>query len=516
VTDAVPKILGRYEIQEEIGRGMMGVVYRALDPALGRTVALKTVRLSFSIPEGEREVFEKRFLAEARIAAGLSHPGIVVVHDVGRDEQSATLFIALEYLQGRSLSQLIADGGPMDWREALRLTARIAHALHHAHAQGIVHRDIKPANIMVLPSGDPKIMDFGIAKVPTSQLTGAGEFFGTPLYMSPEQARGEAVDGRSDLFSLGSVLYILLTGQRAFDAANVPAILAKVAQQDPPLPSALDERLPRLLDYLVGRALAKDPGDRYPDGQSFAEDIEDVLAGQSPRHLAGWIAPERAEGTWVSLTPLEASATPETADLPSEVRPPRGTAPQPRRAAPPADESSLVMRISDRMGRRGFFALGALLAAGIVVALLLPRRPAPEPSPEPSVAAKPSAEPSPQATPRSFLGALFNRDPAHLEVVFEHSLRSGKLKLWVDEDAVLEEDLSSRIIRKIGPVRVRKGVFKKVLDLSPGEHTIKVQVQGDDFSGSSHIKGSFESGGTRRLDVSRGGLLKKDLSLDWL
>src|SRR5262249_12848589 len=161
-----PQLLGRYEIQEEIGRGMMGVVYRATDPALGRTVALKTVRLAFSIPGVDRDTFEKRFLAEARVAAGLSHPGIVVVHDMGRDAATGTLFIALEHLQGRTLAETAPEGQALEWREALRITARLAEALHHAHAQGVVHRDVKPANVMVLPSGEPKIMDFGIAKVP--------------------------------------------------------------------------------------------------------------------------------------------------------------------------------------------------------------------------------------------------------------------------------------------------------------------------------------------------------------
>ena len=171
---------------------MMGVVYRALDPALGRSVALKTVALSFAIADDERASFEQRFMAEARVAAGLSHPGIVVVHDVGRDAASGMLYIALELLDGRTLADMVAGGGPLDPAEALRITARVAEALSHAHAKGIVHRDIKPANIMVLPSGEPKIMDFGIAKVPTSQLTAAGQFFGTPSYMSPEQASGGA------------------------------------------------------------------------------------------------------------------------------------------------------------------------------------------------------------------------------------------------------------------------------------------------------------------------------------
>jgi tRNA A-37 threonylcarbamoyl transferase component Bud32 len=505
VSENVPKLLGRYQIQEEIGRGMMGVVYRAIDPALGRTVALKTVRLAFTASAADAETFEKRFMAEARAAAGLSHPGIVVVHDVGRDSESGTLYIALEFLQGRTLSEVTPEGRTLEWREALRLTGRLAEALQEAHAAGIVHRDIKPANIMVLPSGEPKIMDFGIAKVPTSQLTSAGEFFGTPSYMSPEQAKGEAVDGRSDLFSLGAVLYLLLTGRRAFDAPNVPAILSRVSTLDPPAPSSLVPDLPEAVDYLVARTLAKEPAQRYPDGKTLAEDVEDALAGRAPRHRRGWNPPRPAEGTWVSVEPLD---VPETADI----RPP-ATPPAPR-----GGEASLVLRVSDRLGTRGLVALGVLVAAGLVIALLLshgapPRTGTASPAPE-RAAASPASAP----TPGSVLGGLFeSREPAHLEVLFEHSLKGGTIKVWVDDDAVLEERLQSAIVRKIGPVKIRKGTLRKVLDVSPGEHMIKVQVQGDDFFGASRIKGEFEKGATRRLEVNKGGLplMKKELNLDW-
>src|SRR5918994_4793633 len=152
---------------------MMGVVYEAHDPALGRTIALKTIRLVLAASEREREDYERRFLAEARIAAGLSHPGIVVVHDVGRDAEHGILYIALEYLHGRTLAEMSAEG-PLEWHEALRLVGRVAEALHYAHTKGVVHRDIKPANIMVLTSGEPKIMDFGIAKLEAAQLTSTG------------------------------------------------------------------------------------------------------------------------------------------------------------------------------------------------------------------------------------------------------------------------------------------------------------------------------------------------------
>ena len=301
-----PATIGRYDIRREIGRGMMGVVYEALDTVLGRTIALKAIQLAFPVAPHEREEFERRFFAEAQIAARLSHPNIVVVHDVGRDPESGTLFIALEHLEGQPLSALVTPGSPLPWPEALRIVRRVAEALHHAHGQGVVHRDVKPANIVLLASGEPKILDFGIARLAQEQghLTPGKHFFGTPLYMSPEQALGRPVDGRSDLFALGAVLYFLLLGRAAFAAENIPTILVRVVRQYPPLPSFLRPEIPAAVDDIVARATAKDPAHRYPDGKSMAEDIEDVLAGRAARHRAAWNAPvlPRTESATVADT----------------------------------------------------------------------------------------------------------------------------------------------------------------------------------------------------------------------
>jgi serine/threonine protein kinase len=280
-----PKTIGRYEILRELGRGMMGVVYEARDPVLGRTLALKTIQLGFAVLPQERESYEKRFLAEAAAAARLQHPGIVVVYDVGKDPGTGGPYMALEFLSGHALDRLVRDGQPLEWRKALRIGRSVAEALHHAHSQGIIHRDIKPANIMVLESGEPKIMDFGIAKLPASQLTATGQVFGSPAYMSPERAREEGVDARSDIFSLGAVLYEMLTGRRAFPGQGVAAILMKVAHEQPAPPSRLVPDLPEDVDGVVARTLAKKPSDRYPSGRALAEDLQDLLEGQRPRHV---------------------------------------------------------------------------------------------------------------------------------------------------------------------------------------------------------------------------------------
>jgi eukaryotic-like serine/threonine-protein kinase len=307
----IPETIGRYQIRHELGRGMMGVVYEAHDPSLKRPVALKVVRLLFAITDADKDTFERRFFSEARIAARLSHPGIVVVHDIGRDPETGILYIALERLQGRTLAAMTADETRLPWREAASITARMAEALGYAHAQGVVHRDIKPANVMVLPTGEPKIMDFGLAKHETGHdLTAAGQFVGTPLFMAPEQVTGGKIDGRTDLFSLGSVLYTLLTGTRAFAADSVHRIMTRVVHQEPRPATEVCPDLPRVFDDVLARAMAKDPAARYQTGDAMAADLDDVLAGRAPRHLAGWTRPPQAEGTMVAAREGEAGLKP--------------------------------------------------------------------------------------------------------------------------------------------------------------------------------------------------------------
>jgi hypothetical protein len=486
VSEAGPRILGRYEIQEEIGRGMMGIVYRAVDPALGRTVALKTVSLLLALPDEDRAGFEQRFLNEARIAAGLNHPGIVVVHDVGRDAGSASLYIALEYLEGETLSERVKREGRLDWRESLRLTAKVAEALHHAHERHIVHRDVKPANIMVLPSGQPKLMDFGIAKIPAAQLTNAGEFFGTPSYMSPEQATGEPLDARSDVFSLGAVLYLLLTGTRAFDAPSVPGILARVAKKDPPPPSKLTPGVPAVVDDIVARALAKDSGQRYATAHMLAEDIQDVLAERAPRHRATWTPRPPADETMRSgLAGGGAAAAAAT------TRPPEPPTADLRR------DPSLMLRLAERVGFRGVLVLVALAAVGLAFPL----------------AGRRAAQSLPLPIPLPSL--LATAEPGHLEIDFEHPLRSGTLRVYVDDAQVLEEALSGKVTKKILNFRLRKGSTNQTLDIAPGEHVIRVEVDSAGYDASRRIRGTFKSGETRRLQATVDGLIKKDLTLIW-
>ncbi|MEE9264067.1 MAG: serine/threonine-protein kinase, partial [Vicinamibacteria bacterium] len=265
--------LGRYEISGELGRGSMGVVYRAHDPIIDRPVALKTVILPDSIAASEREQFLKRFFQEARAAGKLMHPNIVVTYDAATDEATGTPFIAMEFIDGQPLSDHLRSEDRIPWEKALEWCAAIALALDTAHREGVVHRDIKPANILITRGGVPKIADFGIAKLSTAHLTQTGVVVGTPYFMSPEQLRGEDLDGRSDVFSLGALLYNLLAGERPFQGKELASIASQVLHKTPrPLTEVVPD-IPPFLDGVVTRALMKSRDERYGSGEELARDL---------------------------------------------------------------------------------------------------------------------------------------------------------------------------------------------------------------------------------------------------
>src|SRR5579864_6686605 len=208
------KRFGRYEIVAELGRGAMGVVYKARDPQIDRLVALKTISLRGQEPE--QQEFRQRFMREAQAAGRLQHPGIVTIFDVGEDPDTHDSFIVLEYVAGESLSRVLSREKKLPLPRSLQLAEELAEALDYAHSQGVVHRDIKPANILLTEDGHAKIADFGIAKLNVAHLTVPGRVLGAPAYMAPEQLVGEGSDGRSDRFSLGVILYAMITGHSPF------------------------------------------------------------------------------------------------------------------------------------------------------------------------------------------------------------------------------------------------------------------------------------------------------------
>src|SRR5438477_4756338 len=277
-----PAKLGRYVIQSELGRGAMGVVYKALDSVLERPVAVKTVNISLERDHADK--YEQRFYQEARAAGGLNHPNIVTIHDVGK--AGDVVYMAMEYIQGVELRTLIGEGRPLRVAQAVSIAVQVAEGLAYAHQRGVVHRDIKPANIMVVANGPVKITDFGIARMRgTGDLTQTGMLLGSPKYMSPEQVIGKRADHRSDIFSLGVILYEMLCGAAPFNGENVTALMYQIVNFVPPAPSGVNSAVPEMLDFIVAKMLAKPLEERYPDASEVARDLRECerqLASSGP------------------------------------------------------------------------------------------------------------------------------------------------------------------------------------------------------------------------------------------
>jgi len=278
ITDARGEIvrLGRFEIIGEIGSGAMGKIYEGYDPTINRRVAVKTINAN--LRAGDNERVRQRFLREAQAAGALNHPNIVTIYQA--DEAGVYSFIAMEFIEGETLEALIQKRAPFPLEEICRLVAPICDALDYAHRNGVVHRDVKPANIMLTNDGVVKVMDFGIAHVDYSTLTQDGAVLGTPSYMSPEQISGDKVDGQSDIFSLGVIVYEMATGQRPFLGESLATISSRILSQMPLRASELNTKLSPALDATLAQAMAKDKSKRFATAKELAEALEAVRALQ--------------------------------------------------------------------------------------------------------------------------------------------------------------------------------------------------------------------------------------------
>jgi tRNA A-37 threonylcarbamoyl transferase component Bud32 len=333
-TQTLAGLLGeRYRVVSRLGAGAFGEVYRAHDSVLGRDVAVKRIRLEAFVEAAQLDEVKKRFLREAQVAARLRHPNIVTTHDIVAGPVSS--FIVMELVEGQTLQALLQEKGRLGFDETLSIVAQAAAALDHAHDSQIVHRDVKPGNIMIEPSGHVKVMDFGIAKIETGgNLTSTGLIMGTPNYMSPEQARGQKVDRRSDLFSLGCVLYECLTGAKPFMGESVTAILVKILTEEPPAVDFAATGLPPELGSVLRRTTAKDPAQRYGTGAELVDAL-------------------RVVGQTTMVTP------------PTAGRPP---VPQPRPPAPSSQPGTATAQGAPPRRRR--WALAGIAAAVLLVAAL--------------------------------------------------------------------------------------------------------------------------------------------------
>jgi len=269
------KRLGRYEILSELGKGAMGTVYKGIDPAINRNVALKTIRLDFVQDPEELAELKERLSREARAAGKLSHPNIVTIYDVGNE--GVLQYIAMEYLEGQTLENMIRRKVKFNYKIIAQMITQICGALDYAHAQGIVHRDIKPANIMVLNDYTIKVMDFGIARVDSSSMTRTGIAMGTPNYISPEQLQGKPVDRRTDIFSLGVVIYEMLVGRRPFRGENLTSLIYNIVNSEPDAPSAIDKSIPNIFDRVIAKALKKNPDERYQKAGEVVGGLADFI-----------------------------------------------------------------------------------------------------------------------------------------------------------------------------------------------------------------------------------------------
>jgi len=340
--------VGRYRILRPLGAGAMGEVYLAQDPQIERLLAIKTVRVAGDAPsvaEQAAQIAERteRLLREARTAGRLIHPHIVTLFDAG--EEQGTLYLAFEYVEGQSLAERLRGGEPLTVAEALRIAREAAQGLDYAHRRGIVHRDIKPANLLLTADGQLKISDFGIAKMvgQATELTVTGSVVGSPQYLSPEQVRGEELDGRSDLFSLGIVLYEMVGGRRPFEGETFTTLLYKILHEQP-APIRLHPDLAPALVRLLGRLLAKDRDARLPDGAAVAEELAALERDLDPAVLGRAARVEETDGVGdiaptAILAPgdLEGATPAAPATRPGEVtgQPPATRPPSPRSAPPP-------------------------------------------------------------------------------------------------------------------------------------------------------------------------------------
>jgi serine/threonine-protein kinase len=268
------KKIGKYEVLSILGKGAMGIVYKALDPDIDRQVAIKTIRFDLASEETDNEEIMQRFIREAQAAGKLTHPNIITIFDVGREKDLT--YIVMQFVEGPSLQRLIAQGEKFTIPELTKLMEQVCNGLEFAHQHGIVHRDIKPGNILLDKNRKPYICDFGVARVDTSTLTQSGTAVGTPSYMSPEQVMGKKVDKRSDIFSVGCILYEFLSGRRPFEAESITTVIYKIINEEPPSLNEVKKGLPAGFEKVIAKALAKDPNDRYQNCNQLADDLRNI------------------------------------------------------------------------------------------------------------------------------------------------------------------------------------------------------------------------------------------------
>jgi len=506
------KRFGRYEIIAELGRGAMGVVYKARDPKIDRFVAVKTISLSSQNPEKERE-YRDRFFHEAQAAGRLLHPGIVTIFDTGEDPEGHIAYIVMEYIAGQSLDRMLSEEtNKLEFDTALRLTEELAEALDHAHGQGVVHRDMKPANILVTPEGHAKIADFGIAKMNLAYMTLPGRMLGTPAYMSPEQLEGEPVDRRSDLFSLGAILYRMVTGYGPFQGSSTASVCFKVANRDPIRATVLDPDLPPELDAVIARAMAKDPARRYQRGLEFALDLHELRErGQALSEGASGASRVSKKGESAAR-----SGSDVTTDILSANFVPVGFFEAPTPAARKVLSFIPLQVLS--WWRLPVVRMGLVFSlATIILTLFAYHRSQPSQSSSQTgvpVAAGVSGEPAPAASEPHSIDHGAGKVPdsrtipkavadSTLNIRIEHRFSAADLSLWIDDKLAYELPLRGQIKKHWNPFRMDVRETETVR-LAAGKHRLRVRVRStpEQYEQSATLMGSFAKGHPTTLQIN--------------
>jgi serine/threonine protein kinase len=513
---------GRYEIVAELGRGAMGVVYQARDPQINRLVALKTFSLFNQEPEQEEE-FRQRFVYEAQAAGRLQHPGIVSVFDVGEETESHEPFIVLEYVAGESLSRILSREKKLPLTRALNLAEEIAEALDYAHAQGVVHRDIKPANILITQEGRAKIADFGIAKLNLAHFTLPGRLLGTPAYMAPEQLIGEAADGRSDLFSLGVILYVMATGHSPFHGNSATTVCFKVVNREPVPASAFDLDLPRALDPVISRAVAKDPAERYQRGAEFASDLHQLRA-QYTGSSTGFLMPRAA----MNRKLLRSRPSTVTAGAERDL-----------------EYAQRLVRMVLRKASMRDLILGAAVVVILAIVFGVPLRktvdlqktsagtqatsatdsqhieavasqidaPPANTARSAIVPAKASTHPSTKSASHASRSPRLAPEPAKeqlvvptstLELAVQHQFKDATLSVWIDDQLALTLALHGGTQKRLVVFHGVRGVGSETLQVPAGNHVLRLKARSADQSIdlSKTISANFIEGDEKTLQIT--------------
>jgi serine/threonine-protein kinase len=556
--------IGRYEILQELGRGAMGAVYRARDPQIGRTVAIKVI-LTANLSPTELENYKQRFRREAQAAGQMSHAGIVTIHDIAEDETGQP-FLVMEFIEGQTLDKLmeqaVAAGERLPHSQALDIAFQVANALDYAHRRGVVHRDVKPANILVTADGTAKIADFGIAKIAGTQLTQTGNVLGTPAFMSPEQFSGAAIDARSDLFSLGAMIYWMCTGEKPFAGDTLTAVSFKIVFADPIPARQLNPALPAGIDTVFQRCLAKNPELRYAACRELAADLDALRSGRQiaatpiPIGEATVMQPAQVLAATPVIAPLEKTqavpAAPPPAPMERTVATPATSAAEEKTALLPRRPPTAAPAEPGKKPKLALIAVAALLLLGAALggyyyfsqpetatvespapaappkstpsqAASLPSQPAAEPVrvPEPPPEER-AAEPAPRGKAKgrqkrsstTFAGPL-----ATLKLDCQHNFRSASLEIFSGDRLVYQTTLRGQD-QGFGGVKIYQGRLQTSTEIPAGQHVLRVRVSGGGYEAEEEIGGGFSEGGTKTLLIEFGkgsafGVIERKLSLRW-